>query len=188
MLVKGTHGRRKHEHRHNRPKSLTQSPVVAKSKRMQDMHPTTTSIPSEGQHLVLFRQTIQTQSRVGTGYHCREVPLWNHDGAITHPDVIWVSWWWSCFVNYSYKFRNAPVPHPTMHHSEQKCAHMNGVLWDVEQVHCGIFRLFYRHPMSLSWANKRARVTVADPISPTLSNFLNFKCCIKRVQSWKVFF
>ena len=39
---------------------------------------------------------------------------------------------------------NAPAPYPTIHHSEQKCTHffnisvLNGVLWDMRQVHRGI--------------------------------------------------
>ena len=38
--------------------------------------------------------------------------------------------------------QNAPVPYPTMLHSEQKCVHisvLNEALWDMEQVHSGIY-------------------------------------------------
>ena len=46
-------------------------------------------------------------------------------------------WWW---IKHSGKSHNSPVPYPTMHHSEQKCAHFcsewcivgygTGALWD----------------------------------------------------------
>ena len=43
-------------------------------------------------------------------------------------------------VKFIHKSHNAPVPYPTMYHSEQKCMHFfsNGALWDIELVHCGI--------------------------------------------------
>ena len=40
-------------------------------------------------------------------------------------------------VEPSYKTDNAPVPYPTIHHSEQKY----GALWDMREVHCGICEL-----------------------------------------------
>ena len=73
-----------------------------------------------------------------------------------------------CQIDQSHKSHNAPVPYPMMHHSEQKCAHfcytnptmhlshipqytiqnrnvhisvLNGALWDMKQVHCGICEL-----------------------------------------------
>ena len=70
-------------------------------------------------------------------------------------------------IDQSHKSHDALVPYPTIHHSEQKCSHFcsewcivvygqvhipqytiqnrnvyisvpNGVLWDMQQVHCGI--------------------------------------------------
>ena len=40
-------------------------------------------------------------------------------------------------VNQFYKTQKAPVPYPTVPHSQQRCTH--GALWDMEQVHVGIF-------------------------------------------------
>ena len=45
----------------------------------------------------------------------------------------------------SHKSHNAPVPYPTMHHSEQKCAHsvMNGALWVWDGCIVGFVNLVY---------------------------------------------
>ena len=54
----------------------------------------------------------------------------------------WASHWFLCNWPISHgNSHNAPVPHPTMHHSEQKCAHFcsewcivgygTGALWDL---------------------------------------------------------
>ena len=37
-------------------------------------------------------------------------------------------------IDHSFKSQNAPVPYPTIHHSEQNV--LNGVLGDMEQLHC----------------------------------------------------
>ena len=66
--------------------------------------------------------------------------------------AIWMGMWggrcWpSCYwIDQSIKSHNAPVPYPTMHHSEQKCAQFcsewcivgygAGELWDVWTVKC----------------------------------------------------
>ena len=67
-----------------------------------------------------------------------------------HYDVI-VMWkegfqtWWDvpsqCYeIEQSHKFHNAPVPYPTILHSEQKCAQfvLHCMLWDMGQLYSGI--------------------------------------------------
>ena len=52
-------------------------------------------------------------------------------------------------IDLIHKSQNTPVPYPTMLHSEQKCAHFDGALWDMEQVHSGICAIGLLH-----WSNK----------------------------------
>ena len=57
-----------------------------------------------------------------------------------------------------HKSQNAPVPYPTILHSEQKCAHfcLNGALWDMEQVHSGICELGQLKMLDkMTWIHKR---------------------------------
>ena len=44
-------------------------------------------------------------------------------------------------IDQSHNSHNAPVPYPTMHRSEQKCAHFCSELWDMGQAHRGICEL-----------------------------------------------
>ena len=54
-----------------------------------------------------------------------------------------LSWQPQPAIDLIHKSHNPPVPYPTMHHSVQKYRHvpisvLNGALWDMELMHCGI--------------------------------------------------
>ena len=69
---------------------------------------------------------------------CRTGPLWVESMpwlSLALSEGIWLI---------SHKSHNAPVPYPTMHHSEQKCA---VTLWDIGQVHGGTCDLWLIYPL-----------------------------------------
>ena len=65
--------------------------------------------------------------------------------------AFWDLWNWSIkrHLRPTSQSHNAPVPYPTMCHSEQRCVHLC-VLWDMRQVHCGICEFGIRKVNSTS--------------------------------------